>query len=213
MNSLAAATVDVPFTLPIVDYNAIAPILILLGAGVVSVLVEALLPRGSRRFIQLFVVFGALIAALAWVFTITGVRVVTAEGAIAIDGPALLMQGAILVLALLGALLMAERSLDPSGDVFASRASSLPGSEDEKQFTARGYLQTEVWPLFLFAVSGMVLFVSANDLLLMFVALEVMSLPLYLLAGMARRRRLLSQEAALKYFLLGAFPQLSLSMG
>jgi len=39
----------------------------------------------------------------------------------------------------------------------------------------------------------------------MFVALEVMSLPLYLLAGMARRRRLLSQEAALKYFLLGAF--------
>jgi NADH-quinone oxidoreductase subunit N len=115
------------------------------------------------------------------------------------------MQGAILVLAILGALLMAERSLDPSGDVFAARASSLPGSEDEKQFTARGYLQTEVWPLFLFAVSGMVLFVSANDLLLMFVALEVMSLPLYLLAGMARRRRLLSQEAALKYFLLGAF--------
>jgi NADH-quinone oxidoreductase subunit N len=39
----------------------------------------------------------------------------------------------------------------------------------------------------------------------MFVALEVMSLPLYLMAGMARRRRLLSQEAAMKYFLLGAF--------
>jgi NADH-quinone oxidoreductase subunit N len=40
---------------------------------------------------------------------------------------------------------------------------------------------------------------------MMFVALEVLSLPLYLLAGMARRRRLLSQEAALKYFLLGAY--------
>jgi NADH-quinone oxidoreductase subunit N len=39
----------------------------------------------------------------------------------------------------------------------------------------------------------------------MFVALEVLSLPLYLMAGLARRRRLLSQEAALKYFLLGAF--------
>ena len=205
MSIHAAVNVDVPFTLPIVDYNAIAPLLILLGAGVISVLVEALLPRGSRRFIQLFIVFGALVASLAWIFTITGVRVVTAEGAIAIDGPALVMQGAILVLAILGALLMAERSVDPSGDAFAARASALPGSEDEKQFTARGYLQTEVWPLFLFAVSGMVLFVSANDLLLMFVALEVMSLPLYLLAGMARRRRLLSQEAALKYFLLGAF--------
>jgi NADH-quinone oxidoreductase subunit N len=39
----------------------------------------------------------------------------------------------------------------------------------------------------------------------MFVALEVLSLPLYLMAGLSRRRRLLSQEAALKYFLLGAF--------
>ena len=41
--------------------------------------------------------------------------------------------------------------------------------------------------------------------MLMFVALEVLSLPLYLMAGLARRRRLLSQEAAVKYFLLGAF--------
>jgi NADH-quinone oxidoreductase subunit N len=57
----------------------------------------------------------------------------------------------------------------------------------------------------MFAVSGMLLFPAANDLLTMFVALEVLSLPLYLLCGMARRRRLLSQEAALKYFLLGAF--------
>ena len=39
----------------------------------------------------------------------------------------------------------------------------------------------------------------------MFVALEVLSLPLYLMCGLARRRRLLSQEAAVKYFLLGAF--------
>src|SRR5699024_8291976 len=39
----------------------------------------------------------------------------------------------------------------------------------------------------------------------LFIALEVLSLPLYLLSGMARRRRLVSQEASLKYFLLGAF--------
>src|SRR6185437_914078 len=59
--------------------------------------------------------------------------------------------------------------------------------------------------LTLFAVGGMLIFPAANNLLLMFVALEVLSLPLYLMAGLARRRRLLSQEAALKYFLLGAF--------
>jgi NADH-quinone oxidoreductase subunit N len=62
-----------------------------------------------------------------------------------------------------------------------------------------------VYPLLLFALAGMMLFVSANDLLTMFVALEVFSLPLYLMCGLARRRRLISQEAALKYFLLGAF--------
>ena len=57
----------------------------------------------------------------------------------------------------------------------------------------------------LFAVGGMMLFPASNDLLTMFIALEVLSLPLYLLCGLARRRRLLSQEAAVKYFLLGAF--------
>jgi NADH-quinone oxidoreductase subunit N len=51
----------------------------------------------------------------------------------------------------------------------------------------------------------MLLFPAAEDLLTMFIALEVLSLPLYLLCGLARRQRLLSQEAALKYFLLGAF--------
>ena len=66
-------------------------------------------------------------------------------------------------------------------------------------------MQTEIWPLTLFAVLGMMLFVTSNDLLIMFIGLEIMSLPLYLMTGMARRRRLLSQEAALKYFLLGAF--------
>lgn len=62
-----------------------------------------------------------------------------------------------------------------------------------------------MFPLTLFAVGGMLLFPAAGDLLTMFVALEVLSLPLYILCGLARRRRLLSQEASLKYFLLGAF--------
>ena len=65
--------------------------------------------------------------------------------------------------------------------------------------------RSEIYPLTLFAVGGMMLFPAANDLITLFVALEVMSLPLYLMAGLSRRRRLLSQEAALKYFLLGAY--------
>jgi NADH-quinone oxidoreductase subunit N len=193
------------FTAPSINYYAIAPILIIFAAGVVSVLVEAFVPRGGRRPVQLVLVIGSVVAALVVVIDLRGTRLITGEGALAIDGPTLVMQGTLLVISLLAALLMAERSIDPLGDAFAPRASALPGSEDEQQFTKRGYLQTEIWPFFLFALTGMLAFPAANDLLMMFVALEVMSLPLYLLAGLARRRRLLSQEAALKYFVLGAF--------
>lgn len=193
------------FTAPTIEYGALAPILITFAAAVIGVLVEAFAPRELRRTIQLWLTFGALIAALATAALAWGTAEVAAEGSLVVDGPTLVLQMTILVLALLGAMLFAESKLDPTGDSFAPRAAALPGSSDEIEFTRRGWLQTEVWPLFLFAVTGMLLFPAANDLLMMFVALEVLSLPLYLLAGMARRRRLLSQEAALKYFLLGAF--------
>lgn len=193
------------FTPPALDYTALAPMLIVAVAAILSVLVEAFAPRTARRPIQLIVVFVTLIGALTALVMTYNTPVITGAGSVVLDGPAYFQQGLILVLAILGALVMAERLVDPLGDAFASRVSALPGSDDEKQFTSKGYLQTEVWPFLLFAVAGMMLFVASNDLLLMFVALEIMSLPLYLLAGMARRKRLLSQEAALKYFLLGAF--------
>lgn len=203
------------------EYQALAPIIILLASGVFSVLVEAFAPRTFRRPIQLLLVLGTISLAFAYLVInatarlgggpevnggqVKGLRQLAASGSVAIDGPGMVIQGTILLLAFVAALLLAERQIDPQGDAFASRASSLPGSEDEKQFTAQGWLQTEIWPLYLFCVGGMLLFPVANDFLTMFVALEVFSLPLYLIASMARRRRLLSQEAALKYFILGSF--------
>jgi NADH-quinone oxidoreductase subunit N len=109
------------------------------------------------------------------------------------------MQGTILVLSLFAFLLIADI------DAFAAQASAVPGSNEETRALQSGKIQTEVYPLTLFAVGGMMLFPAANDLITLFVALEVLSLPLYLMAGLSRRRRLLSQEAALKYFLLGAY--------
>ena len=204
-----------------IEYQALAPIIILLTAGVISIMIEAFAPRTSRRSLQLPVVFGSVIASLGYVVINAtaplsgglsvnagqghGLRQIAASGSVAIDGPGLFLQGTLLLVGFVGALLFAERSVDPQGDAFAARSSALPGSEDERQFTSQGWFQTEIWPLFLFALAGMVMFPVSNDLLTMFVALEVFSLPLYLLAGMARRRRLLSQEAALKYFVLGAF--------
>lgn len=190
---------------PNIDYVAILPILIVAGAAVLGVLIETFVGRAYRRVIQLILAFGALSAAFVALVRQSGLRSLEVEGALALDGPGLILMGLILLVSLVAAMLIAERGVDPAGDSFAPRASALPGSVDERELTARGYLQTEVWPLFLFAVLGMLLFVVSNNLLMMFIALEVMSLPLYLLAGMARRRRLLSQEAAMKYFILGAF--------
>ncbi|CAM5240520.1 NAD(P)H-quinone oxidoreductase subunit 2, chloroplastic [Streptomyces cyaneofuscatus] len=62
-------------------------------------------------------------------------------------------------------------------------------------------------------MAGLLVFPAANDLLTLFIALEVFSLPLYLLCAVARRKRLMSQEAAVKYFLLGAFSSAFLLFG
>ncbi len=204
-----------------ISYQALAPIIILLTSGVLSVLIEAFVPRTFRRPVQIVLVLASIVLAFAYlVFNSTtvltgdlagnggqikGLREITAAGAIAIDGPGMVIQGIILLISFAAALLLAERQIDPQGDAFTARASTLPGSEDERQFTSHGWMQTEIWPLYLFCVGGMLLFPVSNDFLIMFVALEVFSLPLYLLASMARRRRLLSQEAALKYFILGSF--------
>jgi len=193
------------FPIPTIEYGALAPILIVLVAAIVSVLVEALVPQAYRRVLQLVITFAALIGAFVFVVIDRGTAEVVAMGSVVIDGPTLFMQGSILVLAAIAALVMAERQVDPAGDGFAPRASALPGSDDEQAFTRLGWLQTEVWSLFLFSVAGMLLFPASGDLLMMFIALEVLSLPLYIMAGLARRRRLLSQEASLKYFVLGAF--------
>jgi len=193
------------FIQPEINWFAISPFTILLAAGVLSMLVETFAPRSARRPLQLSLVFGALLASFGAAAMLIGTETLTAGDAVAIDGPGVILQAVIALVALIGAAGLAENKVDPSGDAFAARASAIPGSSDERAFTAAGWYSTEIWTLFLFAAGGMQLFVVANDLLTMFIALEVMSLPLYLLAGMARRRRLLSQEAALKYFVLGAY--------
>ncbi len=67
-----------------------------------------------------------------------------------------------------------------------------------------GIEHSEYYSVVLFAVIGMMLMASAADLVILFLGLETMSVSFYILAGFARRR-LISNEAAMKYFLLGAF--------
>jgi NADH-quinone oxidoreductase subunit N len=70
----------------------------------------------------------------------------------------------------------------------------------------------EYYVLMLFSVAGMMLMGMANDLILVFLALELLSIPLYVLSGFARPR-LDSEESAMKYFLLGAFSSSFLVFG
>jgi NADH-quinone oxidoreductase subunit N len=193
------------FIKPSIEYGPLSPLLIVFGVAIVGVLVEAFAPRSVRRPLQLVITLGGLVAAFVAVVLNADERALAAQGAIALDGVTYFLQGTLLLLSIVAVLTFAERSIDPSGDAFAPQASALPGSSAERTLTQAGVTQTEVYPLTMFAVGGMMLFPAAGDLLMMFVALEVLSLPLYLLCGMARRRRLLSQEAALKYFLLGSF--------
>ncbi|GAA0897468.1 MULTISPECIES: NADH-quinone oxidoreductase subunit NuoN [Streptomyces violaceusniger group] len=218
----AAAPDKIPS--PDIEYGQLSPTLIVLGAAIVGVLIEAFIPRRQRYVAQLFVSVVALAAAFAAVIGLaagdygTSKARVAAMGAIAVDGPALFLQGTILLVALVAVFTFAERRLDPvvhgnRVDSFAAQAAAVPGGDAEKAAVKAGFTTTEVFPLVLFAVGGMLVFPSANDLLTLFVALEVFSLPLYILCALARRQRALSQEAAVKYFLLGAFSSAFLLFG
>jgi len=197
------------FTAPHVAWTAIAPVVIVLGAGVVGVLVEAFVPARLRRPVQLALAIAAPAAAVVAVAALwSGVRdsggTSVLGGSVLVDGPTLVAWLIIAALGLLSVLLAADRT-EVGEDAFAPAVAAVPGSAYEEQARAAGTVQTEIFPLMMFALGGMMAFPAAGDLLTLFVALEVLSLPLYLLAGTARRRRLLSQEASMKYFLLGAF--------
>ncbi len=187
-------------TAPRLDYALLAPILIILGAAVLGVLVEAFIKQAWRARLQLVIALGAIVIAFERLYQVRDKgSSIAAVTSVSIDGAGMFMQGAILIFAFLGILIIADQ------DNFVPQASALPGSPEEATALQTGKQQTEVFPLTLFAVSGMMLFPIATDFITLFVALEVLSLPLYLMAGLSRRRRLLSQEAALKYFLLGAY--------
>jgi NADH-quinone oxidoreductase subunit N len=211
---------------PSIEYFLLLPMLIVFGIAVVGVLAEAFLPRNIRYVSQVTLALGGLIAA--FVADIAVSRSLPASGrsavlgAVAIDRPTLYLQGTVVLVSVLAVIFIAERSNlaataskvavaagvsgNASGlDAFTPQASAVPGSDVEREAERAGAAQTELFPLLMLSVGGMMVFPAANDLLTMFVALEVLSLPLYLMCGLARHRRLLSQEAAMKYFLLGAF--------
>ncbi|MCT2592137.1 NADH-quinone oxidoreductase subunit NuoN [Streptomyces sp. N2-109] len=209
---------------PHIEYAQLSPTLIVLGAALVGILIEAFVPRRARYNAQVVLAIAGLASAFAAVIALaldgygTTKAKIAAMGAIAVDGPALFLQGTILLVGVVAVFTFAERRLDPKKhgnhvDSFTPQAAATPGGEAEREAARAGFTTTEVFPLALFAIAGMLIFPAANDLLTLFIALEVFSLPLYILCALARRNRLMSQEAAVKYFLLGAFSSAFLLFG
>ncbi|MDR1213327.1 MAG: NADH-quinone oxidoreductase subunit NuoN [Propionibacteriaceae bacterium] len=201
------------FTPPTIDYVRLLPFLIVIAAACLGVVVEAFVRRTWRHEVQVGLALVALVASGAAIVSGWGSDSLAVVdpigpdqpvGSVMVDGPTQVFWLMLVLFALLAVCLMAERRVYAGRNAFAPMAAAIPGSQAEAEADQASLEHAEVFPLALFSLSGMMLFVAANDLLLLFVALEVLSLPLYVLAALARHRRLASQEAALKYFLLGA---------
>lgn len=161
------------------DLSAVLPLLVISAWGVVLVLVDIAIPRDRKGITAMLAALG-LLAALYFTLPQFSHYQTAFNGMVIVDGFGALLNVLFLVSGLLGIAL------------------------------AYGYLQrhqierSEYYTLLLFSISGMMLMGIAADLIVVFLALELLSIPLYVLAGFARPR-LDSEEAALKYFLLGAF--------
>lgn len=174
---------------PALDYRTLAPLLILFGGACVALLLDAFVRRPARAVVQLVSVFAVMAATLGMLIAnwADGRFSVIANGLLAMDKPTYVAQGALIIFTALCLILFSTRH---------SRQSDALSEEERTE-------HTEIYVLALFSLLGMMIFVAATNLLMLFVSLEVMSLPLYILSGLAFYRRRLSQEASLKYFMLG----------
>jgi NADH-quinone oxidoreductase subunit N len=162
----------------VTEYAAVIPIVIVTLAGLAAMLAAAIMGPDERMPIGGFGHIGLIGAAVASAFLWD--RDTQAFGVIRADNFALFIN---LVLCVVGVLTM----LLSSGVVERHR---LPAGE--------------YYALTLFAIVGMMMMAAATDLLVIFIALEVFSLAVYVLTGL-QRASATSAEAAFKYFLLGSF--------
>jgi NADH-quinone oxidoreductase subunit N len=161
------------------DLNTILPTIILVAWACVLLLVDLFIPRSRKGWTALLAAVG-LAGALGLTLAQAGRELYAFGGMVVLDGFSSFMNVLFLSSGLL-AIAIAYGYLKRMG-------------------LERG----EYYTLILFSISGMLLMAQAADLIVVFLALELLSIPLYVLAAFARPRAD-SEEAGLKYFLLGAF--------
>lgn len=173
---------DAVWSAPIIDYHALAPEIVL-GCGIVLLLLLDLFVADAKKWMLTPVASFTLLAAFIPVLTLSlsdgGVRTLF-DGRYVVDDFSLVVKGLFLLTGYVVVLLSADHIRE--GD----------------------YYQGEYWFLVLSSLLGMVMMASSRDLISIFVSLEFLSIPAYMLAAW-RKRDSRSNEAGIKYYLLGVF--------
>ncbi len=172
---------------PPISLAVLAPALIVMGTGCLVLLLDLLPPRASKVHLATVALLG-VVAALLTSLAAWGGRGRGFRDMVILDNYALFFH----VVICYGAALIVLLSID--------------------YLRRNGVESGEYYALVLFSTSGMLLLTSASDLIVVFLAIELMSLSLYVLSGLFKRRRQ-AGEASMKYFLLGAFASAFLLYG
>lgn len=175
---------------PTVDYHAIAPEIVLAGGIVVVLLLDLFLAEHHKWVLAPatgFTLLGAFIPVLTLALSDEGTRSLF-DGRYVIDDFSLVLKGLFLL----------------AGYVIILLSSDYIREGE--------YYEGEYWFLMLTSLLGMVMMTSSRDLISIFVALEFLSIPAYMMAAW-RKRDVKSNEAGVKYFLLGVFASAILLYG
>lgn len=178
----ALVAADVPFTSPPIDYHALAPEIVL-AAGICLVLLVDLFVEERQRWITSTLSGIVLLGAFLPIVTLGVIGDETRsmfDGRYVVDNYALILKALFLL----------------AGYVVVLMSSS--------EIEEGGFYQGEYYVLLLSSILGMVMMASARDLISIFVALEFLSIPAYMLAAWNKRDPK-SNEAGVKYYLLGVF--------
>lgn len=175
---------------PTVDYHAIAPEIVLAGGIVVVLLLDLFLAEHNKWVlapITGFTLLGAFIPVLTLALSDEGTRSLF-DGRYVVDDFSLVLKGLFLL----------------AGYVIILLSSDYIREGE--------YYEGEYWFLMLTSLLGMVMMASSRDLISIFISLEFLSIPAYMMAAW-RKRDLKSNEAGVKYFLLGVFASAILLYG
>lgn len=160
------------------DFYTILPFTILAVWACLLLLADLFIPKGRKGITAFLAAFG-LAGTMGYTITQVGLSSTGFSGMVFLDGFSTYANILLLISGLLGI--------------------ALAYGYNQRMGIERG----EYYTLLLFSVSGMMLMAQAADLIIVFLALELLSIPLYVLAAFTRK--LESEEAGVKYFLLGAF--------